>query len=471
MEFTKEDINTFNAEVSKVHANTNHHTGYEINDRAILIKCILEPLGYVNKNILQDVPQRGEEGSKSADIRLYGNNEYKSKHSHSQFVIETKNYKLLSFHDIDYLQLKRYIKFNESKIRLIALTDYDKLYLYNATEIKKNSRMNFNNLEFINDTEKEIFQTNCLLECEFNNISKEELKVIKFLSYDKVFGNQKFINPQDYEATNSITDPYVRKNFILNLYHLMIKFKDEIVPAFELTVLDVQSQLSLEITTPQKMNKLLAKVNNLPIRNYFLWGFEMNYLENFMMESDKFDYNKIISFLDDREKKDAFVLTTVYSLINKSMFLRILEDTSTRNTKFVEGLKNGRYISNGILEDKRKESDDELVRYYIDVFKFEQEDLSAYDFILSRDIYNWILNLKEYQISHLLIELMRLFNDINFRKVNQDILGDVYEHYLEQEEEEASKKTYRRLLGQYIHETYCKIYVVFNKRCFKKQVR
>lgn len=449
MGLTRENLDEFNLIINKIHENTDLHTGYEINDRAIFIKRILEPLGYSSENILQDVPQKGEDGSKSADIRLYGKHEYKSKHSHSQFIIETKNFQLLSSYGIDYLQLKRYIKFNKSKIRLIALTDYNNLYLFNASEIKKNINMNFNNLNAINDVEKNIFKNECFLNCTLNDITTTELNNINLLSYQKVFGNQKFINPQDYEATNSITDPYVRKNFILNLYHLMIKFQSEISPIFDMKILDVQSQLSSEITNRKQMIQLLAQTNNLPIRNYFLWGIEMNYLDNFMLDKDKFNYEKVINFLHDRDIKDAFILTSVYNLINKTMFLRILEDTSTANTKFVEGIKNGRYISNGILEEKRKQSEEELINYFISVFKFEQEDLRAYDFILSKDIYNWLLDLKEYQISHLLIELIRLFNDINFKKVNQDILGDVYEHYLEQEEEEISRKNSRRLLGQY----------------------
>lgn len=446
-----EDLKIYVEQIRNIHKDTDKHTGYEINDRAIFINKILKPLGYSENNILQDVPQKGEKGSKSADIRLYGINEYKSKHSHSQFVIETKNYKLLSEknYEIDYLQLKRYIKFNESKIRLIALTDYQFLYLFNATEIKRNTGMNFRNLASVSKTEIEIFKINCFMTINLEFVEEKTVRALEILSYKKIFENQKFINPQDYEATNSIIDPHVRKNFILVLYHLMIKLQKEIVPTFELKILDVQSQVSMKNIDRMSLNKLLTEPKNLPIRNYFLWGFEMNYLDNFIDNKYKFSIDQINFFLSDREKKDAFVLTSIYNLINKTMFLRILEDTSTNTTRFVEGIRNGRYISNGILEEKRKEGRDALVKYFIEVFKFEQADLKVYDFVLSKDIYNWVLDLDEYLITDLLVELIRLFNDINFNKVNQDILGDIYEHYLEQEEEEASKKTYRRLLGQY----------------------
>lgn len=446
-----EDLKIYIEHLRNIHKDTNKHTGYEINDRAIFINKILKPLGYNENNILQDVPQKGDKGSKSADVRLYGNNEYKSKHSHSQFVIETKNYRLLSEknYEIDFLQLKRYIKFNESKIRLIALTDYQTLYLFNATEIKRDNIVNFNSLEFISNSEIEIFKKNCFMRINLELLEEKSVRELEILSYKKIFENQKFINPQDYEVTNSIINPQVRRNFILVLYHLMIKLQKEIVPPFELKVLDVQSQVSMKNIDRMTLIKLLTASKNLPIRNYFLWGFEMNYLDNFIENKHNFDLNQINFFLSDREKKDAFVLTSIYNLINKTMFLRILEDTSTSTTKFMEGIRNGRYISNGILEEKRKEGREALVRYFIEVFKFEQSDLKVYDFILSKDIYNWVLDLDEYLITDLLVELIRLFNDINFNKVNQDILGDIYEHYLEQEEEESSKKTYRRLLGQY----------------------
>lgn len=446
-----EDLKKYIEQLRNIHKDTDKHTGYEINDRAIFINNILKPLGYNENNILQDVPQRGEKGSKSADVRLYGNNEFKSKHSHSQFIIETKNYKLLSekTYEVDFLQLKRYIKFNESKIRLIALTDYQFLYLFNATEIKRNTGMNFRNLEYVSKNEIEIFKNNCFMTINLELIEEKTVRELEILSYKKIFENQKFINPQDYEATNSIIDPHVRKNFILVLYHLMIKLQKEIVPTFELKILDVQSQVSMKNINRVSLNKLLIEPKNLPIRNYFLWGFEMNYLDNFIDNKYNYNIDQINFFLSDREKKDAFVLTSIYNLINKTMFLRILEDTSTNTTRFVEGIRNGRYISNGILEEKRKEGREALVRYFIEVFKFEQPDLKVYDFVLSKDIYNWILDLDEYLITDLLVELIRLFNDINFNKVNQDILGDIYEHYLEQEEEESSKKTYRRLLGQY----------------------
>ncbi|MCD8835090.1 Eco57I restriction-modification methylase domain-containing protein [Staphylococcus arlettae] len=445
-----ENLQSYNNNLDESHKNI-RNTGYEIHDRNIFINHILKPLGYGQKNILHDVPQRGDKGSKSPDIRLYGKKEYKSKHSYSQFIIETKNYKLLSEKNyiIDYLQLKRYIKFNESKIRLIGLTDYQTLILFNATEIKKNTKINFNNLDKITDFEIEVFEQNIIMSIDLEDESENTINKLKIISHAKIFENQKFINPQEYERTNSINNPYVRKNFIFELYHLMIRLQNQIVPNFESKILDVQSQVTMREVSWNEFMKLIMSPHNEAIMNFFWWGIEMNYLDNFMEDKKKYDVTLINKFLNDREKKDSFVLTSIYNIINKTMFLRILEDSNTKSTKFLEGLVNGRYISNGILEMKRKEGKDSLLRHFVNVFKFDQPDLKPYSFILSRDIYNWVLNENEYSITDLLIELVRLFNDINFSKVNQDILGDIYEHYLDQEEEKGSERTARRLLGQY----------------------
>lgn len=444
------DLHNYNNKLADSHSNA-RNTGYEIHDRNIFLNDILKPLGYKENNILIDVPQRGSQGSKSPDIRIFGKHEYKSKHSYSQFIIETINYKLISEnnYDIDYLQLKRYIKFNESKIRLIGLTDYQTFILFNATEIKKDSKINFTNLDKISKREIEIFKQNILMVIDLSELTENTINKLNILRHKKIFEDQKFINPQEFEETNSINNPYVRKNFIFELYHLMIRLKNQIVPNFETKIIDIQSRVTMKSVSWNDFRKLIMGDSYKPISNYFWWGIEMNYIENFMENKEKYDINVLNDFLSDREKKDSFVLTSIYNIINKTMFLRILEDSSTKSTKFIEGLTNGRYLSNGILEQKRKEGKESLLRHFISVFRFDQSDLKPYSFILSKDIYNWILDESEYSITDLLIELIRLFNDINFNKINQDILGDIYEHYLEQEEDIQSRKSARMLLGQY----------------------
>lgn len=432
----------------KFHDKKENENGYELNDRRFFIDYILKGLGYLEDNLLIDVPQNTSQGSRSADIRIYGDMEIKNKNSHSQFIIETKNYKLYNRGSIDFLQLKRYIKYNEAKIRLIAATDYELLYVFNATLIKKNTAMDFSNLDTISQMEINIFTDNLLYEINLINIENNQVYLSK-LTYEKVFGEQKFINPAEYESTNSIYNASVRKNFILVLYNLMIRLQKQIFPVFDLMILDLVTRLEGTNNKKKILNQTLQLKEFKPVLDYLLWCIEMNYLEDFIQDNTLMDPHAILNILNNREKKDGFVLASVYNLINKLMFIRILEDTSTSSTRFIVGMENGRYISNGILEKKRKEGKKALSDYIVSLFNFEQDDFEPYSFILSKDIYIWILLFSDDLISDLLIELIRLFNDTNFKRVSQDLLGDIYEHYLEQEEDESSQKTYRRLLGQY----------------------
>ncbi|GEM_PF-2670908 len=456
MHFEEIDINLieeYSEKIKQVHEVNEKNSGYEINDRRFFVDYILKGLGYKDSDVLIDVPQTNYYlGTRSADIRIFGANEIKKKTSHSQFVIETKNYRLYREKAIDFLQLKRYIKYNEAKIRIIAATDYEKMYVFNATMIKKNSRMNLSKLDSINEIEKKIFKENLLYELNLINLEDNEYKELYNLSYKKVFSEQKFINPAEYEKTNSLSIPDVRKNFIMVLYHLMINLQSKIYPVFQTHVLlfipqiyDIKGKKGWK----KQLDKLLEDKEHQPILNYLLWCVEMNYLDEFIFNESQRILSDIEDILNDSEKKDSFVLTSVYSVINKLMFIRILEDSSTETTKFIEGNESGRYISNGILEKKRKEGTQALAQYIISIFNFEYDDFEPYSFILKKDIYNWVLLFSDNLIADLLIELIRLFNDTNFKSINQDLLGDIYEHYLEQDEDEIHRKNYRRLLGQY----------------------
>lgn len=448
MKLSEKTINEYFNNISKLHENKQNNNGFEKNDRSIFIRDFLGNLGYILENVLDDVSQKMEEGSRSPDIRLFGNYEVKNKLSHSQFVIETKNYNLLNrnIDNIDFLQLKRYIKANQSKIRLIASTDYVTLFIFNATKIKKELKLN--NMNYITDSEKETFKKNVFSKIEFDDLNPRVMKEINILSYDAVFDRHVFVNPEEYEATNSIADPSVRKNFILSLYSMMGKFENDVKHEFfDRINATLGELLTFSDISNTKLSELLYNPNNLLVRNYLLWGSEMNYIFNLLTHTEKnISKDVFINFLKNDDYKEAFVLTSVYNLINKTFFLRILEDTSTDNTKFLEGAYNHRYLSNGILARKYSSSKEELIDYLKSVYEFQKADLKKYSFILKKDIYSWVL---DYVSPENLLTFIRLFNDTNFKKLSQDILGDIYEHYLEQGDNEEQEKTYRRILGQY----------------------
>lgn len=423
-----------------------YESGFEKNDRSLFVTEVLKALGYDWENILDDVSQKTPDGSRSADIRLYGGNEVKSKHSHSQFVIETKDFGILNsdINNIDFLQLKRYLIANKGKIRLICTTDFRSLFVFNATKIRKDHRINVKDTTYITEKEKQAFQENLLYVIHFDSLQEEDFINLRKLSYDAVFTRPSFIDPGDYKETNSISDPVIRKNFILNLYRVMKDIHSVISHDFYNAVYNFKNKYE-ESPGKEFIKGFLRGEANKIIRNYYFWGLEMNYLPNFLHNS-YVDKGILLDFLNDGEKNDTFILTSIYNIINQVFFLRILEDISTENTKFVNiGAENYRYLSDGILNTKIKEGNIEALTDYLkDVFEFEKPDLSKYSFLLKKDIYSWIW---EYIDPYNLLKFITLFNDINFGKLNQDILGDIYEHYLDQNGEEG--KSFRKLLGQY----------------------
>jgi len=427
------EISDFNKRLLEVHENHENDTGFEINDRSIFINTVLKSLGHNFNNILNDVSQNLSQGVKRPDIRIYADYEMKNKNNHSQFIIETKNYGLFmrDSKNIDFLQLKRYIKANESKIRVICCTDYVSMYIFNASEIKKKSGINLNKINSISKYEEELFIRYLYGEIYFNFINDNDLKILKKLSYMALFKKHVFINPVDFDKTNSISNYGVRQNFRTNLYNVVNSLKEDIEPDL------LESLKTIETLNTEGIKNKICK-------SFFLWGYEMNYIENIFINV-KVKSASIDIFVKNKDNIEAFLLTSIYSLINKTFFLRCLEDLSTDNTKFVYEGYNNRYLSDGILNKKLKEGEKELIQYLKNVYEFKQTDLKQYSYILKKDIYSWVL---DYISPYNLLNFIRLFNDISFKKLNQDILGDIYEHYLEGNKDEGDK-SYRYLLGQF----------------------
>jgi hypothetical protein len=392
---------------------------------------------------------RVEGGSKTPDIRLYGENENKTKNSHSQFVIETKNYGLLDkkTDNIDFKQLKNYIISNKSKVRVICSTDYISLYVFNATEIKK--QININTLDSISNQEINIFKKHLLFEIHFNALKNRDSSDLKNLSYETVFAEHKFITPTDNEDIYSIQDTNNRNNFITNLFQIMKVIESDV----KLDFYDILNAFHKEFEKLDGTNGFkkhlineVLKENFNVMKSFLIWGSEMNYIVDLITDpNSSITKEDAFNFFDNEEYQEAFILTSVYNLINKTFFIRILEDTSTDSTAFISGMKNKRYLSDGILQDKINESEEELIQYLKDIYEFSKPDLKQFSFLLRKDIYSWVLKWID---SPNLISFIRLFNDISFKKLNQDILGDIYEHYLEQDKVDESK-SFRRLLGQY----------------------
>jgi hypothetical protein len=265
----------------------------------------------------------------------------------------------------------------------------------------------------------------------------------------------------------NIKNTAVRANFIRSLYYLMEEVKKDIIVKFEKQFDEFNKEYekisknydeTLKTDKGQAIKEFRNDFTDLRekdeykwVRNLFFWAREMNYISNIFINPQLLDKNDVDTILFEKnpESKEPYyfeyIVTAIYSIINKSLFIRILEDSSTKGSiQFLQGEKNGRYLSNGILSDKFLEGN--LKRYISQLFKFTYKDLKKYDFLLKHDIYDWIIDEIE---EHTLVSFLRTFNEIYLKELDQDILGDIYEHYLQEQTDERKGKSYRRLLGQY----------------------
>lgn len=463
------DLKEYWKTLEKNHKNK-AQSGFEKHDRENFIKEILGQLGYTHDNIYDDVPQKVKGiKAKSPDIRIYGNNEVKTKNMMSRFVIETKNYNLLekNIDKIDFKQLKRYVILNSGKIKYIASTDFVSFFLFNAEVFLNERKLENEDMDSISKKEISGFKSVLVKFFDFTNFSKEDAQKFEVLSHRNLFEIYDFPHPEKNAERFNIKNSAVRANFIRSIYYLMEEIKRDISVKFEgklKSFKDEYRKISDEYNKTFKIDEKKAIEDfteiftNLRenedyrwVRNLFFWAREMNYIPNIFINPRLLVKNDIDNILDgiNPESKELYymeyLVTAIYSIINKSFFIRILEDSSTKGSvQFLQGEKEGRYLSNGIVSDKFLEGN--LKRYITQLFKFSNKDLKRYDFLLKQDIYDWIIEeIEEYT----LVNFLRTFNEIYLKELDQDILGDIYEHYLQEQTDENKGKSYRRILGQY----------------------
>jgi len=426
-------------------------SGFEKNDRNIFIEEILSQLGYSRDNIYDDVPQKG----KTPDIRIYGDSEKKSKNMMSRFIIETKNYGLLedNVDNIDFKQLKNYIILNAGKIKYIASTDYISFFLFNAEMLLNWRKIDLGTKDAITKAEIEGFKSLLVRRFNFHHFPKEDEQKIEILSHKNLFEIYDFPHPEKNAERFTIKNKAVRENFIKSLYYLMEEVKNDILVKFEIKLNKFKKEydpLDSEDFSSQ-FSQLIHNEDYLWIRNLFFWAIEMNYIPNFFKRTiflKKEEIDKILSKKNPESKSlfyIEYIITAIYSIINKTLFIRILEDSGyAGSSRFIRGEKDGRYLSNGIVHERFLEG--KLKEYVSSLFEFRKPDLKHYHFLLKHDIYDWIISeIEEYT----LVDFLRTFNEIYLRELDQDILGDIYEHYLQEDSDEQKGKSYRRLLGQY----------------------
>lgn len=124
--------------------------------------------------------------------------------------------------------------------------------------------------------------------------------------------------------------------------------------------------------------------------------------------------------------RDKFITETMYILINRILLIRIAEDHQIIP----------RRISNGAIEDFQQFVGDIKINYnkLLDIAYDTMR--GVYEHFFKHDIFDWYI-----PDSELLLRLLFVFNKYNFAHVNRDILGNLYQKYIDKDE--------RKRLGQF----------------------
>jgi len=198
---------------------------------------------------------------------------------------------------------------------------------------------------------------------------------------------------------------------------------DDLARMVELTKLDVEEQF------------------NLHLEDYTIFEQKKEQLDGWQLDKLRREHNKSIQTIKyfhrwaelnniDLEKnqngQDKFVTETMYILINRILLIRIAEDK--------EIIK--RRISNGAIEDFKKFIGDVKINYNELLEIAYKRIKGVYEHLFKHDIFDWYV-----PDSELLLRLLFMFNQYNFAHVNRDILGNLYQKYIDKEE--------RKRLGQF----------------------
>ena len=124
--------------------------------------------------------------------------------------------------------------------------------------------------------------------------------------------------------------------------------------------------------------------------------------------------------------REKFITETMYILINRILLIRIAEDKNIIP----------RRISNGGIKDFKQFIRETKINYNKLLYIAFDTMREVYEHFFKEDIFDWYN-----PDSELLLRVLFIFNRYNFAHVNREILGNLYQRYIDREE--------RKRLGQF----------------------
>jgi len=224
----------------------------------------------------------------------------------------------------------------------------------------------------------------------------------------------RYIRDEDLYAIPEIdiSEPTSFQNLLNDMAKLM-----------ELTKIDVEEQFNIR----------MAEFEDYELQNKTLNGWRLQKLQKESKQARQlvryFHRWAEINNIDlgkNANARDKFITETMYILINRILLIRIAEDDQIIP----------RRISNGAIKDFQHFVGDIKINYnkLLDIAYDTMR--GVYEHFFKHDIFDWYI-----PDSELLLQLLFVFNKYNFAHVNRDILGNLYQKYIDKEE--------RKRLGQF----------------------
>jgi len=224
----------------------------------------------------------------------------------------------------------------------------------------------------------------------------------------------RYIRDEDLYAIPEIdiSEPTSFQNLLNDMAKLMELTKIDVEEQFNIRMAEFEDyELQSKILNGWRLQKLQkeSKQARQLVRYFHRWA-----------EINNIDLEKNVN------SRDKFITETMYILINRILLIRIAEDDQIIP----------RRISNGAIKDFQQFVGDIKINYnkLLDIAYDTMR--GVYEHFFKHDIFDWYI-----PDSELLLRLLFVFNKYNFSYVNRDILGNLYQKYIDKDE--------RKRLGQF----------------------
>jgi len=236
----------------------------------------------------------------------------------------------------------------------------------------------------------------------------DQLLKLRFLSKKFTFVTEEELYQ---EPELDVSQPTIFSQLLDDLHEIMDLVRSDVINQFEVRQREWQAYQEL-------------------INTRKLYPGEFKKYEDAKQAINSYEKWRKVSLGANSGSQDFFCTETMYILFNRLLLIRICEDKD-----FVRP----RQISNGGIETwlSMKGFTDFKKANYAQLLRFAYETMNQfYPYLFHPDIFDWYR-----PDSDIILDILFMFNRYNFKSVDREVLGKLYEKYIDKEE--------RKRLGQF----------------------